>query len=175
MHIYILSFSSGPQGGQALHGTVSGPVDGISVDTHPVADSTETLPEFRLNEAIGLWTHIEQKVAAAACYFHQGPNKKLRRFEIPIMYVVCPRVIDGHAGFPQLKVLGLGNCRLQLLLNAGVNGVKANILRRDPSGNKLFWCFEVSRQTDAVIHQSGGLQLPYQVDEANPSVFLLVM
>src|ERR1700724_3549083 len=117
MHIYFLSFSSGPQGGHDLHGTVSGPVDGISVDTHPVADNTEPLLEFRLNEAIGLWTHVEQKVAPAACYFHQGPNKKLRRFEIPIMYVVCPRVIDGHALFQQLKALGLGICGLNLLLN----------------------------------------------------------
>src|SRR5258708_35541981 len=145
MHINFFPFSSGPQGGCALHRTVSGSVDGIYVDSARVADNTETVLEFRLHEAIGLWTHIEQKVAAAACYFHQGPYKKLRRFEIPIMYVVCPRVIDGHARFPQLKVLGLGNCRLQLLLNAGVNGIKANILRRDPSGNKLFWCFEVSR------------------------------
>src|ERR1700724_4171868 len=175
MYIYFLSSSSGPQGGHALHGTVSGPVDGISVDTHPFADNTETLLEFRLNEAIGLWTHIEQKVATPACYFYQGPNKKLRRFEVPIMYVVGPRVIDGHARFPQLKVLGLGNCGLQLLLNAGVNGVKVNILGRDPGGNKLFWCFVVPRHTNAVIHQSGGLQLPYQVDEGDPSIFLLVM
>src|SRR6202165_5501583 len=156
MHIYFLSSSSGPQGGRALHRTVSGPVDGISVETDPVADNTETLLEFRLNEAIGLWTHIEQKVAAAACYFHQGPNEKLRRFEIPIMYVVCPSVIDGHARFPQLKVLGLRNCRLQLVLNAGVNGVKANILRRDPGGNKLFWCLVVSRHTNADSPRGGG-------------------
>src|SRR5882762_2201100 len=171
MHIYFLSSSSGPQGGHALHGTVSGPVDGISVDTHPVADSTETLLEFRLNEAIGLWTHIEQKVTAAACYFHQGANKRLRRFEIPIVYVVSPRVIDGHARFPQLKVLGLGNCRLQLLLNAGVNCIKANILGRDPRGNKLFWCFEVSRDTNASFTRVEGCNWCIRLMKRTPPYF----
>src|SRR5260370_40670153 len=108
MHIYLFPFSSGPQGGHALHRTVSGPVNGISVDSHPVADKTETLLVFRLNDAIGVGTHIEQKDAAQACYFNQGPNHKLCRFEIPIMYVVCPSVIDGNARYLNRYDLGLG-------------------------------------------------------------------
>src|SRR5580704_7540465 len=135
----------------------------------------ETLLEFRLNNAIRLWAHIEQKVSAAACDFHQGANEKLRRLEVAVMRDICPLVIDGHARVPQLKILRPGNCGLQFLLNAGVNGIKVNILGRNPSGNKLFWGYVVSRHANAVVHQSAVLQLPYQAEEANTSIFLLVM
>ena len=91
------------------------------------------------------------------------------------MHVVSPGVVDGHARLPQLKVFGLGNDRLQLLLNARVDGVKPNALCGDPAGDKLFRCLVISGNADSIIHECGRLQVPNQFNKSKATVFFLMM
>src|SRR5487761_2053666 len=76
---------------QALEWSVGSSVDGFAVDCEPIADSAKSLLKLRLDDAVGLRTHVEKEVAAAACYFNQATNQKFGRFEVEIALVVSPR------------------------------------------------------------------------------------
>src|SRR6266513_5392521 len=98
------AFCRGSNRFHVLHWSVGRPVYGFAVNREPIADGAETLLKFRLNQAIGLRSDVQQEVPAPACDFHGAPNEKLRRLIFTIVRVRCPRLVYGHAGFPQLKV-----------------------------------------------------------------------
>src|ERR1017187_2712887 len=123
MHIDGLVICSGTQTGNALNWPIGGSVNRIAVQREPIPDGPQPLLELRLDLAVRLGADIQQKIAAAAGYLNQAPDQRLFRLEIEVVLVIGPRVVDGHAGFPQPEVLRPRDRILQLFgylwVNAG--------------------------------------------------------
>ena len=50
-------------------------VDGVTVDSEPIPDGVQPLLKLRLDDAVRLWAHVQQKVAAAAGDFDQSTDQ----------------------------------------------------------------------------------------------------
>jgi hypothetical protein len=156
-------FCGGSNRFHVLHWSVRRPVYGFAVNREPIADSPETLLKFRLDQTVGLRSDVQQEVAATAGDFDEAPNEKLRRFIFTIIRVICPRLVYGHAGLPQLKIFWQWDYFLPFLLNAGVSRRKTHALCRDRSRDELLRSLIVSRHAKLIVHQSGRLQFPDQL------------
>ena len=169
------AFCRGSNRFHVLHWSVCGSIYGFAVHGEPIADGAETLLKFRLDEAIGLRSNVQQKVAAQARDFHQAPNEKFRRLVFTIVRVVCPRLVYGHTGFPQLKIFRRRSHTLQFLPNAGIGRRKTHALRWDRIRDELLRSLIISRHANSIVHQSGRLQFLNQLNKAIAIVFLLMM
>src|ERR1700736_2457636 len=122
------SLCRGSNGLHVLNWSVSRPVYGFPVDREPIADGAKTLLKFRLDQPVRLRTNVQQEVTATARDFHKAPNEKLCRLIFSIVRVICRSLVDGHAGFPQLKIFWRGSQFLRFPLNAGIGCGKTHAL-----------------------------------------------
>src|SRR5215472_2749730 len=159
----------------SLNWTIRGSVDGISVDGEPIADAAKALLEFRLNDSVRLWVNIEKEIAATARHLNEASNEKLGRLVVMVVHVVGPGVVDGHAGFPKLKVFRMGNAWLQLVLDVLIHGRKVHVFGGNRFRNELFRSYIIAGNADAIIHQRRGLQASNELDKPLAIVFLLVI
>src|SRR5260370_35901638 len=121
---------------------------------------------------MGLGSDVKQEVTATARRFHQAPNEKVRRLKFTVIRVICPRLVYGHAGFPQLKIFWRRDYSLQFLLNAGINRRKTHALRRDRIRDELLRSLIVSRNAKPIVHQTGRLPLMDKPKKPIASLFL---
>ena len=75
----------GPNRRNALHRSTGGFVNGLAVDRQPTPNRAKPFLKFRLDYAVRLRAHIEQKIPAAAGHFDQRANQRLRRLVFMIV------------------------------------------------------------------------------------------
>src|SRR5579863_6631631 len=81
----------------SLDRSVGGSVNGVAVQRQPISDGAQTLLKLRLNLPCWFGSDIEQKISAAARNLDEALNQFAGGFEIPVVLVVCPGIVDGHA------------------------------------------------------------------------------
>src|SRR6185437_16378594 len=92
-----------------------------------------------------------------------------------IVGVVSPCVVDGHAGFPELKVSGRRDAWMKFFLHASVYRVDVNIFGGNGFWDELLGCNIVARYADAVVDQCWRLQLVDEIEEALAVILLLIV
>src|SRR5580704_1988218 len=77
MHEDCFALHRGPNCVHALDGTITCAVDRLAVDGQPISDRSQPLLELRLNGAVRLWPHVEQKITSAAGDLDQRADQVL--------------------------------------------------------------------------------------------------
>src|ERR1700744_3348789 len=77
-----------------------GVVNGLAIHRQPLAHRRQALDFRSRNDALRVWTDIQQIVTALARDVDEVAQQYLRRLEVHVVRFVTPRVVHRHAGLP---------------------------------------------------------------------------
>src|SRR5436305_4916858 len=144
------AFRRSPAKRETLERAISGPVNCLAVHPQPVADCEQALLEFGLDCAIGFWAHIQEEVSSPARDLDQGAYEISCGFEVAVVFVVSPSVVDCHAGLPQPEIFRRRHVA-RLCSSRPVIKIQSLTFNRYRVGQETLGRFKATRAADSII------------------------
>lgn len=78
----------------------AGAVDGLAIDLEPLAQLLEAVTPGLRDDALGVGPDVQEMVASLAGDVDEVAEEGLGGFEVGVVVLADPGVVDGHAGLP---------------------------------------------------------------------------